>query len=471
MRTVVLLMFVASLNLAVSPAISLAYHIEVKVSSSTSANSMSEVRTYSATDDIYDAWAYIPIPQGANQENIWAQRRDNYMFTPDPITSGSAAFDLGIWTSFGDLGWVDEVGSTLDASVSVTIKLPGIDNDVPAGGAGYWYWPTTRCQSVSGLRETVAFVKGTTVAGAPKGNVGFLENWCAWLQDNISQDTGGSTNFEQNDAQTVYTAKTGTCSGFANLFKAGNVSLSDPIPTGIVLGVTLEGSENFPGTTVTLTKSTTNGPHAWAAVWDDAGLEWIPYDPYHGTIGLVTHSRISFGIFEDESDGNDLIVYSVPFGSTARVEIDDAVTGSTGGGPSYTAVEERQPHPGINAGVHWINSSTLKPDPPGGEVLDVPELPFIDEANPEAFRYGPNPAAYAVELAYALKRDAKVRIEAFTVTGELVDTPLETYQSTGQHFYQWRPDRSLPAGTYFVVFTLSGDVARQRFCRKIAYVK
>ena len=136
--------------------------------------------------------------------------------------------------------------------------------------------------------------------------------------------------------------------------------------------------------------------------------------------------------------------------------------------PLHAAVVQRDPDPGISAGVHWLRSSSLQPLTPTVGVVDEPFLAA------ENFRTGPNPLAGAngaVEFFFYLKKPAKVCLEIFSVTGRLVDRPLLEDRQSGNNFHQWRPRQPLAAGQYLAIINLTDKQSRQRLTNKITLLR
>ncbi len=71
----------------------------------------------------------------------------------------------------------------------------------------------------------------------------------------------------------------------------------------------------------------------------------------------------------------------------------------------------------------------------------------------------PNPSSGPIELAYNLERPMSVRLEVLDALGRRVAVLDEATRPAGRHSLTWRPDASLPAGSYLVRLSAPGVAA------------
>jgi hypothetical protein len=82
----------------------------------------------------------------------------------------------------------------------------------------------------------------------------------------------------------------------------------------------------------------------------------------------------------------------------------------------------------------------------------------IEDA-PAAFALAPvrpNPAAHAAEIQFATPREAPVRIEAYDVSGKLVEVIADSVFEPGRHTVSWRCPDSMSPGVYFIRMVAGG---------------
>lgn len=75
----------------------------------------------------------------------------------------------------------------------------------------------------------------------------------------------------------------------------------------------------------------------------------------------------------------------------------------------------------------------------------------------------PNPITKTAQFAYSLQAAAHVRIEVYSIDGRLVATPVNQFETGGQHQFAWEANdtqgRTLPAGIYLVRLTADSEVS------------
>ncbi|MCK4941349.1 T9SS type A sorting domain-containing protein [candidate division WOR-3 bacterium] len=75
----------------------------------------------------------------------------------------------------------------------------------------------------------------------------------------------------------------------------------------------------------------------------------------------------------------------------------------------------------------------------------------------------PNPITETVLFSYSLQAAAHVRIDVYSVDGRLVATPINQFESGGQHQFVWDTNdtqgRTLPAGIYLVRLTADSEAS------------
>lgn len=89
---------------------------------------------------------------------------------------------------------------------------------------------------------------------------------------------------------------------------------------------------------------------------------------------------------------------------------------------------------------------------------DMSEVPTAFALSPVS----PNPAAHAAEIRFATPRQTAVRIEAFDVSGKLVDVIADSVFEPGRHSVAWRCPESQSPGVYFVRMSAAGFEATRK---------
>jgi hypothetical protein len=308
-------------------------------------------------------------------------------------------------------------------------------------------------------------IMSDVVPGTAGTVFGAIERWFAWLAQNVSHDLNNSLTYPQNDAATVYQNRVGSCSGFANLAKSGMLEWQCGV--GIVIGHTLVGTSTFPGFTRTLMQTNNNGSHAWIVI--DDGTQWIPADPYHNTIGLVTLSRVSEGTFEDESDGNSIFQYSIDPRNPATVTQIGTTTGSITTTGVYHAERERNPFT-TDFAVHWYAAAHLKPSEDGPPTDVGDQDPIVDTGKRNTFVISPIPASLddRVMVQLYLEHAAYVQADVYGADGRHVATALHQPRNSGYNYFHWFPGNEAE-GVYFLRVVLDGG--RQVLSKKFMFVR
>lgn len=445
---------------------------EVKTNGVQSAgNSLSITHTWSVSGNFLELWAWIPYPHQTSYANYWIQQPSAGSLSTSP-PAALFQYDYGVWCKWTNLGNLT-LTATLTAAATVQGNLPGLTADLNRGGGGDWYQATARCQAnIPGLSQTMTNLETNVVPGTDDSNFGLIERWSAWERQNI---TAVATHpFDQSDAATVYQNLVAACSGFANLFKAGLITVSQRFGVGLSLGATQTGTSHFPGPPPPpgqlpdngFLMTTSTGLHAWNVV--DDGSQWVPVDAYHGTIGFATLSRMSDGVFEDESDGNTLWRYFYT-GPRPAISYWNAVSGSAGNVGTYLGVRKRAPYPNQWTAVHWYLAGSLKPAQ-DGPPTDVGDSPIVDTAKRNTFVVTPNPATIQnwVEVQVYLERGAHVVADVFDVRGRLVGRVLDQDRAAGYNYFLWVPGEA-PAGIYLLLTNLNRG--EQVLKRKFALVR
>ena len=70
----------------------------------------------------------------------------------------------------------------------------------------------------------------------------------------------------------------------------------------------------------------------------------------------------------------------------------------------------------------------------------------------------PNPFNASTEIRYQLPAEGRVRLDVFSVTGQLVEHLLDAHQAAGDHLMAWNPS-GLPSGIYFLRLQAGGRTA------------
>jgi len=79
----------------------------------------------------------------------------------------------------------------------------------------------------------------------------------------------------------------------------------------------------------------------------------------------------------------------------------------------------------------------------------------------DALRVAPNPTTRKMQIHYAVSRAGRVRLEVLDVSGRVVATVADQFESPGRHIVAWEDASGrarLSPGLYFVRFVMPGQV-------------
>lgn len=457
----------AVLLLAVQPAAANTYEIATGAAQ-TSSNSGSRSFAYTVLfHPVINFAVYVTIAQSTNYDEIWDQ--DAYSSVSCSPPAEITPFTEGVWVVWwGEWPANQQFNVRVDVNATAHLALPGLEDDL-AMGAGDWAQFTPRCQEyIPGLADVIAALEQQFVPYSIGGRYRTVELWQQWLSQNISWTSGS---FDQQDARSVFTSRSGMCAGFANLFKAGLLEATGSYNVGVVYGWMLTGSTTYPDTlgnpAVILNGPMTAVSHNWSAVDDGSG--WVPYEPQGGEEAFKALNNIHHGTYLDDSQGNT-IAYRYHQGRQPTIQSSNTVTGSMGNAGTYVCKKIRAPFSTVTVS-HWIASSDLKPS---GPTSDAGDGPIVDRSQPHTFEITPIPATLQdwVQLHLFLSRNAVVDVQIYDVKGRKISqVPERQRRTVGHNWFIWEPGAT-PAGVYFMAVRLDdGETVEQLPAKKFTLIR